>query len=215
LIPEGCANKVHRYINVVKSLRSILDALDYDHQQKLIAITAAAAAAAASPPTVHHSSSGSDSSNDNLATPATPKRPHSAKTEALLTLRLRLSPLLIFEKELTRKLNGLVIQSSVEGANSELLVRSGWQASYPTRSSTSSPPTIKKKSSRGKLLIDSEPDQVMSAAQEKAEEMDMVNQEVAVVLGNCKEDIKKLWNHPTTAAMMKKRRFRMEDWSGL
>ncbi|KAJ7126795.1 guanine nucleotide-binding protein [Mycena epipterygia] len=192
------------YFNVVHSLKHILATLEawddsFDDDPN------------APQPTGYYDQSSSSSSANSIpplpnATPRAPSRPESpanfGRSNRIVSLRTRLSPLLATDSPLADRLSGgISVSGSGKGG---VFVRSGWQARTVDKSVGKHWP---KKSS-------SEMDYRRGRAGYMADDDDdVLLEEVGRMLGALKEDIRELWAHPTVKGLIMKRKLKLDEWS--
>ncbi|KAG8858702.1 hypothetical protein FRB96_004839 [Tulasnella sp. 330] len=247
------------YINLVKSVRIILEALEYEYDLDFDTLSPGGGSpvASSSPrPFMRDDNENENNSTDDLSyripsslkgkgraiaeenpSDLTPSgfistSPRSPKASAgtvppgwanqLITLRLRLTPILSMEEILARKIGTEV---KVAPGKEDFFVRSGWQGLRRPRATSNklsltgqgslTEPTLNE-ASKHRSSMDSTASFDASTTAEWAFEQDQkeaVVRQVASLLAASQEDIQALWQHPALKSILKKRRLRLEESS--
>ncbi|KAJ7650069.1 guanine nucleotide binding protein, alpha subunit [Roridomyces roridus] len=122
--------------------------------------------------------------------------PASGRSNRMVSLRNRLSPLLASDQPLADRLSGgITVSGSGKGG---VFVRSGWQAR-----------TVDKLGKNKKSDVDYHRGRegYMASAE------DVLLDEVGRMLSILKDDIRELWAHPTVKGLIMKRKLKLDEWS--
>ncbi|KAJ7170870.1 guanine nucleotide binding protein, alpha subunit [Mycena crocata] len=188
------------YFNVVHSLKHILTTLEawddsFDEAQ----------------PSGYYDKSSSSSTMSHgvpplpSGMPRAPSRPESpaqsGRSNRLVSLRTRLTPLLATDAPLADRLSGgITVSGSGKGG---VFVRSGWQARTVDKTISKHWPKRSHEDDyrRGREGYMHEDDG------------DVLLHEVGRMLSALKEDIRELWAHPTVKGLIMKRKLKLDEWS--
>ena len=179
------------FFNVIKAVRMILEELDHDLQ-----VSTPLPHRSPSPPTRSptHTPLTSSPTNSPAADPwSVPSPAHDAARniarEELTQLRTRLLPLVATEDALASDLSGGV---TVAGGRTGVYVRAGWQS-----------------------LLSSATSRTWSNAESRAGAQRPMNDLVARLLANSRDDVEQLWRHPRVQTLVRLRKVRLEESAAL
>ncbi|KAI0784227.1 G-protein alpha subunit [Abortiporus biennis] len=199
------------YYNVARPIRRVFEALDAyslleedeDNSMSYGTPDSAGRLDASSPQFESYPSFPSDKAS-SLGSPSI----KSVTDAHLVSLRLRLGPLIATEKPLADKLSGGV--AAAGSGKGSVFVRSGWQSRSLGLSFGKSKHRngASRFSFSGRTSIDS-----AQAPPPRKEEKDPLIEDVARILEACKDDVKELWEHPAVRSLREKRKLRLEEWA--
>jgi len=219
------------YINLVRSIRNILESLEFDFDLDYDPAAGYRVPDSISPPVAGPSSPKTIASNpeeehelDIAISQASPlkHRNNNAAQQELATLRLRLLPLLSVGETLAKSF-GRGIQ--VAPGKEEVFVRFGWQGIRPKGNQKlgsakgKSPYEDSQKSSSIAALSSASPTTSISTSvreiHQQQTEREEIIRPVVQLLAASLEDVIALWSHPAVKSIIRKRRLRLEDSSTL
>ncbi|KAG8905907.1 hypothetical protein FRB99_007987 [Tulasnella sp. 403] len=226
------------YINIIKTVRIMLETLEYEFDLEIDReyqmFTPSVASSSKFPaydldePTTPSSTKGKgkqredDDSDPSRSGPKSPSTLPSSWAQQLATLRLRLIPLLSMEESLARKI-GTGVQ--VAPGREEVFVRTGWQgirrkpaaeaidrSPAPTSVFQDTPAQYE----YGSRLSMGSAESVSTNSDDMQLDMDQraeIIRQVANLLVLSHEDVTALYNHPAVKLLVKKRKLRLEESS--
>ncbi|KAG9039970.1 hypothetical protein FRB95_004442 [Tulasnella sp. JGI-2019a] len=242
------------YINLVKSIRIILQALEFEYNLDFDTLSAPSSylqAESSRRPSIRDEDDPDDLSyriptslkgkgraveedpSDMTPSGFISSSPRSAKQSAtpmasgwsnqIITLRLRLTPILSMEEILARKIGTEV---KVAPGKEEFFVRHGWQGLRKPRTNSDRHPIPGHDPSQGSNMNDSfkyyhtgdstasfDASTTSSDWSFQQDQKEAVIRQVAGLLAASKDDIQALWQHPAVKSLIKKRRLRLEESS--
>ncbi|KAG8961992.1 hypothetical protein FRC03_004759 [Tulasnella sp. 419] len=215
------------YINLVKSIRTILEALEFEYDNDNDAEDLLPIPPISPPsPTQNLPSSSKGKAKDDtppspISNPSTPAPDSPAWSQQLATLRLRLLPVLSMEEILARKI-GRGVQ--VAPGKEEVFVRNGWQgvrhllkqkerAANPADAALLRDLEQRARTNSSTSALVTPTSTTTSEYQYHVEERDEMIKQVAKLLAASKEDVENLWKHQSVKTLIKKRRLRLEESS--